>query len=107
LGDVELSGEPFTTNISKFDITFFVNETPGGLQVKVEYSTDLYKADTIQRMAAHFENLLQSVVNNPQQQIGMLPMLEQEEAEQLLNTFDDCAVIYPKDKSIIDCSKIK
>jgi amino acid adenylation domain-containing protein len=102
LGNVETTLEPFSHNTSKFDISFFVTETSNGLTGTVEYSTDLYEAATIQRMTAHFKTLLQSVVNNPNQKIGLLPMLEEGEAEQLLNTFNDSEIIYPKDKSIID-----
>lgn len=101
-GDVELSGEPFTTNISKFDISFFINETAEGLQGSVEYSTDLYEAATIQRMTAHFENLLRAVVNNPQEKIGRLRMLKSEEQQKLLEAFNNSVLEYPINKSIID-----
>ena len=44
---------------------FFINETVSGLKGRVEYSTDLYKASTINRMIGHFKNLLSSIAKNP------------------------------------------
>ena len=102
LGDLQLSKDPYDANISKFDLTFFINETSDGLQGKVEYSTDLFSAATIRKMTAHFEVLLGSVVKEPQQKIGSLPMLTSAEEQQILVQFNDSEVAYPTDKSIVD-----
>ena len=102
LGNVELSAESVATNISKFDITFFISETDNGLQGTVEYSTELYRAETIGRMTDHFITLLNSVVKDPFQQIGLLPLLNFAEEWQLLEVFNDSNVIYPAENSVID-----
>ena len=102
LSNVELSVEAVATNISKFDITFFISETDNGLQGTVEYSTELYRAETIGRMTDHFITLLNSVVKDPFQQIGLLPLLNFAEERQLLEVFNDSNVIYPAEKSVID-----
>ena len=41
LGELQLSREPFISNVSKFDITFFINESGGVMHGAVEYSTDI------------------------------------------------------------------
>ncbi|MEO7583967.1 MAG: amino acid adenylation domain-containing protein [Ferruginibacter sp.] len=102
LGEMQLTREAYEPNISKFDITFFINETGNGLQGKVEYSTDLFNEATIRQMIAHFEILLKSVVNDPFQKAGAIPMLTAPEEQQLLETFNDSQVIYPTGKSIVD-----
>ena len=56
-GEVQLLQEPFQTEISKFDITFFVTESPQGISVSVEYSTELYNRETIEQMTLHFREL--------------------------------------------------
>ncbi len=38
-----------------------------------EYATDLFEAETIGRMAGHFEVLLLAIAQNPQQPISTLP----------------------------------
>jgi hypothetical protein len=85
LGDVVLSPGTYKQATVKFDITFFVTETADGLQGLVEYSTDLFKPETINRMTAHFTNLLSAVVKNPLQKVGLLPMLAEAEQQQLLS----------------------
>ncbi|MEO7766780.1 MAG: amino acid adenylation domain-containing protein, partial [Ferruginibacter sp.] len=64
------------------------------------YSTDLYKEDTIRRMGAHFDALLNSVLKDPHQKIGLLPMLRLAESQQILEEFNDSKVAYPADKSV-------
>lgn len=102
LGDLQLSREAFTYDSAKFDITFYVAETTHGLQVSVEYCTDLYREETIVRMMAHFKELLGSIVKAPDQRIGILPMLSGAEVHQLLEKFNDTQTGYPQDKSITD-----
>ena len=101
LGEVELSAEGYTHETAQFDITFSIIESIDGLRILVEYATDLYSEATIIRMMDHFKTLLSSIVNAPHQKIGMLPMLTMEEEHQLLYTFNDTKVDYPKDKTII------
>ncbi len=101
LGDIVFSGEGFEQTSVKFDITFFVNETSNGLYLTVEYSTDLYKEETIIRMMEHFKNLLSSVAKTPHQKIGLLPMLAATELQELVEGFNQSSVIYPKDKTIV------
>ena len=100
LGDVELSGEGFENKISKFDITFHVRETDKGIQGSVEYSTDLFKEETIDRMTGHFRELISSVIKDPDQKIGLLPMVTESEEHQVLEEFGFSEVEYPKNKSV-------
>ena len=47
----------------------------------LEYSTDLFEAATIARMAAHFRTLLEAIVANPEERISRLPLLPVAERE--------------------------
>ena len=87
-GEVVLSHEPFENRISKFDITFHISQSAIGLPVKIVYNTDLFKEDTIIRMAGHFKQLLSSVVNDPHLDIDSLQMLTEAEEQQLLLEFN-------------------
>ncbi|WP_246113332.1 condensation domain-containing protein, partial [Segetibacter aerophilus] len=87
LGELTLSGESYEHTISKFDLTFFVNETAGGLKGMVQYRTDLFKAETIEKMMSHFKQLLVSVTKDPLQKVGQLPMLSAAEQQELLTSF--------------------
>ncbi|MEM6803779.1 MAG: amino acid adenylation domain-containing protein, partial [Bacteroidota bacterium] len=87
---------------AKFDLTIIVNETDLGISVNVNYCTDLFKAATIQRMFAHYQELLSAIVTFPSEEVGKLSMLTAKETHQLLEVFNDTAVTYPKDKTIVD-----
>ncbi|WP_198315810.1 non-ribosomal peptide synthetase [Chitinophaga tropicalis] len=87
LGGMELSTGNAVHNSSKFDLSFVLDESPDGLTLDVEYCTDLFREDTITRMAGHYEQLLQSVTEDPEQLTGELNMLTDAEQYQLLEEF--------------------
>ncbi len=49
-----------------------------------EYSTDLFARATIERMAGHFQVLLEAIVADPAQPVTLLPLLTAPERQQLL-----------------------
>ncbi|NLS92893.1 MAG: amino acid adenylation domain-containing protein [Planctomycetaceae bacterium] len=85
---------------SKFDLTMFTYEQAGGLKVSIEYSTDLFEHETIERMFGHFQTLLEGIVANPDESIGRLPLLTEAERHQLLVEWNDTKTDYPRDKCI-------
>jgi amino acid adenylation domain-containing protein/non-ribosomal peptide synthase protein (TIGR01720 family) len=68
---------------AQFDLTLALEETEKGLLGSIVYSTDVFKPDTIKRMAGHFEVLLSAVVADRGCRIGELPLLTQAERQQL------------------------
>jgi amino acid adenylation domain-containing protein len=102
LGNLHLSVEAADHTTSKFDIAYMISETSTGLQGIVEYNTDLYKAETIERMINHYSNLLEAIATSPDNKISRLDMLSAAEEHMLLIDFNDTAAVYPKEKSIVD-----
>ncbi|HEY2328967.1 MAG TPA: amino acid adenylation domain-containing protein, partial [Verrucomicrobiae bacterium] len=88
------------TGTAKFDWTMAVEECPGGLLLEAEYSTDLFKAETIARMLGHFQTLLEGIVADPAKKIGELPLLSETEQNQILVGWNDTRTSYPRDKTI-------
>ncbi len=84
---------------AKFDLTWTVSETSDGLSCKLEYSTDLFKSETIARLAENLETLLQAIVENPQKNISELSLLSKNE-QQLLTTWNQTQREYPTDKCL-------
>jgi amino acid adenylation domain-containing protein len=98
-GDLELSGFEIDIGMSKFDLVISVQESGQGAAVTINYATDLFEAETIQRMLGHYEQLLKAVVKNPEQRVWNLPLLTQAEREQL-ERWNQTARDYPRDKTI-------
>jgi len=76
------------SSTAKFDLTLTMMETPDGLAGQMQYNSDLFDQATIERMTEHFATLLQSIVGNPDQSISKLPMLSQQERNQLLTEWN-------------------
>ena len=105
MGEIELPGVTLSelnweSTIAKFDLTLSMTETDRGLVGSWEYNTDLFDGSTIERMAAHFQNLLSAIVENPQVSVAELPLLCEAERHQLLMEWNDTAKEYPSDKCI-------
>ena len=102
LAGIQLFKENYDSNISKFDLTFFMTETSAGMHGLIQYRTDLFKEETIVRMMEHYSELLSAIVKSPSQAIGLLPMVTEAEKQQLLQGFNESVVDYPKGKTIVD-----
>ena len=63
---------------SKFDLTLSAEEKGAELVARLEYSTALFKPDTIARMLRHLENVLRGAVADPDRAISEIPMLTEE-----------------------------
>ncbi len=68
---------------AKFDLDLELDDRPEGLLGRFVYSTDLFDATTMQRMAGHFETILEGIVADPEQKLSCLPMLTAAEKAQL------------------------
>ncbi len=69
------------TGKSRFDLALSLVEAEHSISGSIEYSTDLFDASTMQRMAEHFTTLLADVTRNPEQrlsELSILPVSEQE-----------------------------
>ncbi|WP_199322108.1 non-ribosomal peptide synthetase [Leptolyngbya sp. FACHB-321] len=94
--DLTLSFDPIESPTSKFDLTFAVEEDADTLNIEIEYSTDLFDAATIDRMAGHFQTLIEGIIANPNQLLSELPLLTLAEQQQL-QTWNQTQVDYPLD----------
>ena len=75
---------PATSQTSKYDFSLEFVDTENSLSGFLEYSTELFTAETIERLLTHYQTLLEALVNDPQQSITHLPLLPKQERQQLL-----------------------
>ena len=103
--ELEIEGLKLTQYISeklstKFDLTFTVIEVNGELKFSIEYGINLFKRETIKRMAAHLCKLLNEITKDTMIQLSGIDILSKAERDQLLYEFNDTYMEYPKDKTI-------
>ncbi|HEX6288974.1 MAG TPA: amino acid adenylation domain-containing protein, partial [Herpetosiphonaceae bacterium] len=97
LGDLTLLPIAIDNHTTKFDLSFDLTETADGLFGLIEYSTDLFEAATIARIAEHFRRVLEIVVADPAQRIAALPLLDEAERQRVLVEWNATAADYPQD----------
>src|SRR5262249_15909695 len=70
---------------AKFDLLIELDERPGGIIGRIEYSSDLFDDATIARMIGHFQVLVEGVVAHPAQPISKVPLLTEAERRMLMS----------------------
>ncbi|WP_281925788.1 amino acid adenylation domain-containing protein, partial [Flavobacterium collinsii] len=102
LEGILLSGYEFENVTSQFDLILNVSEGNNGIGLDIVYCTDLFDRATIDRMMLHYKELLVGIVSDITRPISILPMLTVNEEHQLLYSFNDTTVAYPKNKTLVD-----
>ena len=100
LPNLTVTSSPGETKTSRFDLTLFLFEGPEGLHGTLEYSTDLFEAQTIDRMLSHFRTLLERIVENPDQRVSQIPLLSASERSRLLVEWNATAREYPRERCV-------
>lgn len=90
------------TGISKFDLSLeVVPQSDNTFSFTFEYCTNLFKNDTIERLANNFINIIKKVLDNCDKKISDIDILSEEEKNKILCKFNNTKMEYPKDKTII------
>ncbi|MFP2934859.1 condensation domain-containing protein, partial [Pyxidicoccus sp. 3LG] len=79
---------------AQFDLTLSLAQTPRGLEGAFSYSTDLFDASTVARIAQNLGVLLRDVVARPDARLGDLSLLTGDEREQVLRQWNDTTRAY-------------
>lgn len=88
--------EPYETGSvsAKVDIALAINDTADGFECRLEYRTDLFRAETIENMATAFRALLANAVAQPTKPVSQLSMLHPDHATTIA-AWNETQRIYP------------
>ncbi|MDD4921487.1 MAG: amino acid adenylation domain-containing protein, partial [Bacteroidales bacterium] len=86
---------------SKMDLHFNFEESAEGMKLGMIYNPDLYSVEWVERLGAHFLQLLENILTLPEEIIGKIAFITPEEKLQILNVFNNTTVDYPKEKTLI------
>lgn len=76
----------FDFPISKFDLTVTGREREGVFHFDIEYSTAIFKKETMQRFAKHFLQVIKETLERPYMTLGEIQLMTAEERRQMLRT---------------------
>jgi len=68
---------------TRFDLSLILRQEKNGIAGFLEYPTDLFSRDTMRRIAGNFEELLRSVLANPDAKVSELNIVSVRERDQL------------------------
>nr|WP_306464213.1 non-ribosomal peptide synthetase [Corallococcus exiguus] len=92
---LQIGGVDVPVTTSKFDLSLEVWEQRDGLRCRLEYSTALFDAATLERMAEHLTVLAKAVVAAPDAPVSTLSLLTPAAREQVLRGWNDTRVDFP------------
>lgn len=93
---------PVRHHVSKFDIELSMGGAADGLVMNMIYNTDLFDQATIERMAIHFENWLQELVDAPDVSIASLELLPKEERHKIVVDWNRTEATVPENTCLHD-----
>nr|WP_246290985.1 non-ribosomal peptide synthetase [Lentzea indica] len=81
---------------ARFDLVIEFLPRGDGLNLAIEYNTDLFDAATVERMAGHLEMLLSGIAEDPSRPVDELALLTDAERHQVLVAWNDTAHDVPE-----------
>ncbi len=90
----------YETQIAKFDMSLAAEEVGDKLSFALEYSSKLFKEETIKRFSQCFKTIISMVLKEPHQRIANIEIIPGEEKKRILYEFNDTGLEYPKAKTI-------
>ncbi|MCE1117369.1 amino acid adenylation domain-containing protein [Pseudomonas sp. NMI795_08] len=85
---------------AQFDLTLNILEQDDTLSAQFTYALDLFDASTAQRLAGHWLNLLQAMVDNPDCALDDLALVSPAEVGDTVQRWNATAVDYPLEQSV-------
>lgn len=73
----------------KFDLLLSLELHPGGIEGRLEYSSDIYAAGSMQRFQQHYQQLLRQICRDVTRSVLQLPLLSEQELSQLHHVWNN------------------
>jgi len=87
---------------SKFDLYFDFVEFGDQLGITLEYNVDIFSKETASRILTCLETLIRTTTENETECISKIEILNTEEQEKLICTFNNSESAYPEEITVLD-----
>ena len=94
---LEISSYLYKKKMAQFDIQIIAVESKKGIEIEINYCTDLFKRETVERFGRHFINILNFLADNTQIQLHEIDLLDNEEKNNIINQYNNTVAEFPKD----------
>ncbi len=92
-GTITARAVPISLGTSRFDLAVYLSvASDGRLAVGLEYSTELFDADRMSRLVAHYRRVLEALVLDPDAPVGRIDVLPAGERATVLDQWSGAAV---------------
>ena len=98
LADKKIKFIESKTHISKFDLSLEI--IPSNYTINLEYCTDLFKTQTVQKFIYHYLETLESMYKDINQKVKDVSILTDNERQYLLENFNETYLEYPHNETI-------
>ncbi|MGB0383642.1 MAG: amino acid adenylation domain-containing protein [Ardenticatenaceae bacterium] len=95
VADLRLSFTGLMQTVGNLDLMLDLIEQNEGLVGYLRYNRDIFDSDSIERMATHFQTLLEGIVAHPETPIAFFSLLTESQKHQLLVEWNETAADYP------------
>ncbi|HEY0735324.1 MAG TPA: amino acid adenylation domain-containing protein [Herpetosiphonaceae bacterium] len=99
LPEIQVEPASISGHAAKFDLSLSLFDTAAGVGGTLEYAVDLFEHETIARLLAHFQLLLERIAEQPDTRIGRLPLLSAAERQQLVE-WNQTAADYSRERCV-------
>jgi amino acid adenylation domain-containing protein len=87
---------------SKFDLSLSIEQSRRGLSGVLCYNSDLFDAETVERLAEHFVVLLRDLTARPDARVSQLRMMGEVEREQVVHQWNDTRQPLPAGRTLLE-----
>ena len=91
--DLEFEQLEFSNGTSKQDLSMFIREVDDKLEIETEFSTDLYKAESINRFNEHYSNCIKAILSKLDAKLGEFDFLTRDE-KSVIKAFNSTSYVY-------------
>ncbi|RUT68621.1 amino acid adenylation domain-containing protein [Flavobacterium cupreum] len=102
LPDLRLSKIDHPNMFSKFDLVLRVVEKETGSIFNLDYQTNLFKKETVERFASYYNRIIDWVLKGENKHLKDIEIVSEEEIFQLVKEFNDTSEEYEKEKSVLE-----
>lgn len=100
LGDLEAFTDEIFTHATMFDMVLSISDFGNYGHGRLEYNTDLFTEERMQRFVQHYQRILQTIADNTAIALHEIEILSDEEVDEQLYQWAGQEIAYPVDKTI-------